>query len=401
MCTKTRRHTKRAVILVGAGASIDFGAPSTSCLTQAIRDGILKDKHLRDQGVADAYLEIEQALCSHFRGRPNFEHIYHCAHEVAAGFRLTTRAADPFRPTLLPFLAKQLTASGQALERLCWAFHDLIRSEIQTACQHPAASLDPLAQFLSNLESRYIVRVYTTNYDDFLLKAQPDLYTGFDTRSDQSAKTFDISGFWARTNCDAICHLHGSVHLGFVQPQPGDVDLNLLHWFEDSTEALKHNTMGVSDKRRMDGTQVMLTPVVTGLDKLSHLQQSPFAHYYATLASDSMAADLFIIAGYGLSDLHINTWIGQSRRRNNKPPLILVDYYKNGFVADTKFETSTKTAEMVHSFRMPTGDSDTLTTLKEHWIVDREHACAIWDGGFYGFLQAPNEFHRVVAMLQP
>ena len=144
----------------------------------------------------------------------------------------------------------------------------------------------------------------------------------------------------------AFTHLHGSVHLSFSPPQAQDAGLGALHWFDDRSTALKNSSYSGSDELKMDGNQLIPTAVITGLDKLSHLQRCPFSHYYASMARDAMLADIIYVIGYGLSDLHLNTWLGEARRKNPMPPLIFVDWWPNGFLFDTAFELERKPNEM-------------------------------------------------------
>ena len=78
---------KRALVLAGAGASIDFGAPSTDELTDSIEAKLLSDPLMRECGGDRAWTEIRDTLSEYYddgRHSPacsetvNFEHIYHC-----------------------------------------------------------------------------------------------------------------------------------------------------------------------------------------------------------------------------------------------------------------------------------------------------------------------------------
>src|SRR6202035_5435340 len=105
-----------------------------------------------------------------------------------------------------------------------------------------AANLDPLAAFLGELRGNHITRIYTTNYDDFLLQAAPDLYTGFDPAPSSDPKSFDGGTFWQAVDSDGVFHLHGSVHLAFGPPLARDADLGALHWFDDRATALRNSS---------------------------------------------------------------------------------------------------------------------------------------------------------------
>jgi hypothetical protein len=267
-------RTKRALILTGAGASLDFGAPSTHALTKAIESKVLADAWMQQCGSDRAYLEIADTLAGYFQGGANsvnFEHIYHCAHELLATFEPTQGAVNEFRPILQPFLSRRIAFDEQALRALVSRMAEFIFAELSGVCAAPKASLSPLAAFIAKVQSDHITRVYTTNYDDFLLQAAPGLYTGFDPAPSSDPKSFDGAALWKAEDTDGLFHLHGSVHMAFGPPLAADTDLGALHWFDDRAKALQNSSYSGSGDRRMDGSQVIRTAVITGLDKLRNV----------------------------------------------------------------------------------------------------------------------------------
>ena len=180
---RAMRKTKRALVLTGAGASLDFGAPSTAELTRKIKTRVLSDEWMKDCGGDLAYQEICKTLAGYLRGGAcavDFEHVYHCAHELLFTFESTPGAVNEFRPILVRFIERRLAADEEALRALVDGMVKFIYAELSAACGNPSESLAPLAAFLAKLRKDHITRFYTTNYDDFLLQAAPDLYTGFD-----------------------------------------------------------------------------------------------------------------------------------------------------------------------------------------------------------------------------
>ena len=398
---------KRALILTGAGASLAFGAPSTACLTKCVERRLLSDDWMQHTGGDRAWCLIRDTLepyLEDFRdGDPcadvvNFEHIYHCAHELLSTFEPTTGAAREFRPVLVPFVEPRSRIDSTTLEALVSRIGEFIFAEMSAVCERPS-NLAPLSAFLSTVRADYVTRAYTTNYDDFLLQAAPDLYTGFDADPRTGAGIFDPQAFWTFPDRDCVFHLHGSVHLSFGHPHARDADLGSLYWYDDRTEALRHASHRGSDDRRMDGGGTVRIPIITGLDKLSPLQRRPFSHYYATMARDAMAADIVFVIGCGLGDLHLNTWLGDARRRDPKPPLVFIDLWDPCFVPPAlPSDLGPKEVEMIHTLRMSL-DHRGLTELENGWHIDVRDAYAIWDRGFDGFLQAPCDFAHVLEQL--
>lgn len=165
MVTKKRR----AVILLGAGASLEYGAPSTPSLTDEIRAKVLNDPVMQKFGSADAYKMIEDRLKTYLvkPGVVHFEQIFHCAHELAYSFEPITGAFDNFMPILVPFLERKFPDTQQALRSLASFMAEAIFETIAERCAKPQCSLVPLSNFLNSMRDQFCTRIYSTNYDDF------------------------------------------------------------------------------------------------------------------------------------------------------------------------------------------------------------------------------------------
>ena len=334
----------------------------------------------------------------------NFEHIFHCAQEILANtFEPTAGAFNEFRPILYPFVGRWVASNEQtALTELVRRIPELLFSELSAASDDPRISLAPLAEFLDHLRKTHVTRIYTTNYDDFILQAAPDLHHGFDTTPGNGSRSFMGESFWASGDEDCVYHLHGSVHFGF--PPPADVgdDLNALRWFHDRAEARLHSSYSGNSERRMDGSLYLPSALITGFDKLSRMQQTPQAHYYASLARDAMTADVIFLIGFGLVDLHINGRIAEARRRRPCPPLVVVDWWPGSFLCDTRWDMGRKEIEMLHALRMLiVGDyyRDNAMLIEPGWTVAKDGSCAVWDKGFIAFLNALDELPEVLRQL--
>ena len=229
---------RRALVLAGAGASIDFGAPSTDDLTDFIEEKLLADPLMRDCGGDRAWTEIRHTLSEYYDdGRHshrhpdtvNFEHIYHCAHELIFTFKPIHGAVREYRPILVPFVERHSAVTKDALRALIYRMAGFILDELSAACEPPIEHLASLSAFVAKLKEDHVTRIYTTNYDDFFLQANRDLYTGFSPASSPDQKSLDRQEFWSADDRDCVYHLHGSVHLSFGLPRTRDADLGSLY----------------------------------------------------------------------------------------------------------------------------------------------------------------------------
>lgn len=393
---------KRAVILFGAGASIDYKVASTKQLTDVIEQKVMADEWMKFTGGDKAFSTIKVGLQGYLQrpGIVQFEQIYHCVHELIYSFAPTSGAFDEFRPLLYPFFTNNTGLDERALRSLAKKIVEVIFAEISTSCNGSPIGLDPLTSFIKMLRDQYITRIYTTNYDDFPLQAVPDMYIGFDTTLRPGPKRFEVDQFWNKEDEDSIFHLHGSVHMGFPHPTPPDGDIGELYWFDDRTEAQKHASFSGNDNRRMDGSSYLRTAIITGLDKLSRIQQRPLSHFYSAMARDMMQADVIFVIGSGLGDLHLNTWLKESRLRNPATPLLFVDWWKDGFLETVEFELDRKEIEMIQTLRILTGSHYPSTKYGSGWTVSNDQTAAVWDKGFQDFLNAPAELRDVMKQLK-
>jgi hypothetical protein len=393
---------KRAVVVVGAGASVEYNAPSTAKITAEIERQVMDDEWMKASGGDQAFQFIKAGLESHLRqpGDVNFEHIYHCAHELFNSFPATDGAMNEYRPILYPFIKHETALSKAALRALCGKIVDVIYRTFSHASGANPLGLAPLSAFIKGLQNRFVTRIYTTNYDDFILQAAPDLYTGFPNGSSAGPKRFELKEFWTRENDHSVFFLHGSVHLGFPHPMPPESEIGDLYWFDDRAEAVTHARFDGSDVSRMDGTSFMRTSVITGLDKLSRLQQRPLAHYYAALARDMMCADVIYVIGSGLTDLHINTWLREARAARPAAPIVFVDYWAEPFLAATAWNYGSKEIHLFHDLFVHAKGPFGGTRLGTGWTISPDLTSAIWDKGFQKFLAAPAELDEVLKQLK-
>jgi hypothetical protein len=391
---------KRAVVLFGAGASVEYKAPSTSGLTTDIEQAVMADAVMKHVEGDAAYTAIKNGLEGYLRkpGIVNFEQIYHCARELIFTFPPTTGAVDEYRPLLYPFIKNRSGIARDTLRALANKMVEVIYEKVSAPCGHISISLKPLTYFIETLRKDYITRIYSTNYDDFPLQAVPDLYTGFDPLPNTRPKAFEIDTFWTKSNVASIFHLHGSVHMGFPHPTTGH-EIGELFWFDDRAEALKYSSITANEPPRMDGSTVPRTAIITGLDKLSGLQQRPLSHFYSAMAGDMMLADVIYVIGSGLGDLHLNTWLKEARSRNPVPPVLFIDWWDGDFLDHAKFERNRKLIAMFHSLNIHIGPWDNGTKIGAAWTISKDRTSAVWDKGFQAFLNEPAALQQVLSRL--
>ncbi|WP_028211977.1 SIR2 family protein [Paraburkholderia mimosarum] len=389
-----QRNKRRALVVVGAGASVEYGIPVTSDFGKIIEATVRNDEYCQRIGGTDAYLDVAGKLLAYYGnpGEAHFERIYHVLHELDA-LHVTPGAVAKFKPVMAPFLEATQSYEPLALRAAARTMIDCIYGEVSAVCQAPKKPLEPLARFFAGLEEMaYLPRVYSTNYDDFVGQATNDRYfTGF-TQSRGDYADFDATVFWSHWDVPALFHMHGSIHMGFPHPD-AQHEIGDIAWYPVREDALKYATFTGSGDARMDGTQISRSAIITGLDKLGRLQRTPYTFYYSALSRDAMEADVIFVLGSGLADLHLNTWLKAVRRAKPNVPILYVGYW-NGDTDDLystiHFDYRDREISLIHDLRIKLNDlpGSALKALSG-WTVDATKTAAVWTDGFQSFLNEP------------
>lgn len=380
---------KRAVVIVGAGASVEYGVPVTIGLGQLIEEAIHANDFCKQVGGAAVYTEIKDELEKYYSSEveAHFERIYHVLHELLA-LDVTPGAVPKFLPVMLPFLSRSKVYDNMALRAACDFIVTFIYNYISSICSKPKCSVKALEDFFIKMSKHYTPRVYSTNYDDFIEQATGGrLFTGF---TDRHGDHFDFSpvSYWSNWDQPGLFHLHGSVHMGF--PHEGH-EIGDIVWYRSREDAARNAKFSGSGLSRMDGTQLDRSVILTGLDKLGRIQQSPYVAYYAGLSRDVQEADVIFVLGSGLADLHLNICLREARRARPDLPILFVGYWGEdayGLINAIRFDYGDREISLFHDLRI---DLYNLTESQfkagDGWVITSDAKAAVWASGFQSFLQ--------------
>lgn len=388
---------KRALIVVGAGASVDYGIPITSLFTNDITEKINSSEYYKERGIAEVYNYVKDTLESYYKnvGDAHFERIYHALHELYAHHYIDG-AISKFSPVMVPFFEKQHKFTQLQILGAANAIIEIIYRKVSSVCDTSTIDLAPLKNFFDKVTQQYIPRVYTTNYDDFIYKAtEGKYYTGF-TRKLDDLNLFDGKTFFEHWNDPSLFYLHGSVHMGFPTPYRSEIEIGDIAWFENTSEALQHAFISAGGVPRMDGSTIQRTSIITGLEKLGRLQQNPYAYYYSEFSRDAMAADVIFVIGSGLADLHINKWILEARLANPEIPIVFIGFWKDGEIRDgSDFEVS-----LIHELRIEVCGYFKDQKDWNNWTIFKKNNAAVWKSGFQSFLDQSDDLTELLDQIK-
>lgn len=325
---------KKLLIIVGAGASIDFGMPSVGDVDK------LLDKHagetypLSSDPASNLYRYCRDMINMYYGGSPkpalrkwtNFEEVLYQINLLISyvsdpwrlrGSNALLRAS--FLPDVLEF-DRVKSSDESVLRRLVNTLMDRLVDHFIDACEtaitSKAAKVVELGKFLTAMRDEFEIGVVSLNYDNLITQALPGLHTGFN-----SAGEFVPMSVLTRTEWNFIYHLHGSVHFAMTGTPH---DIHGITWAPSPLKNHAVHADGRNSQDSMEGTPYPMSPFVAGYGKTQQILRQPFRTYFAQVNRLAHEADSMLFLGYGFSDLHLNSAFSEARNRAR--PIVIVDW---------------------------------------------------------------------------
>jgi hypothetical protein len=98
-----------------------------------------------------------------------------------------------------------------------------------------------------------------------------------------------------------------------------------------------------------------------------------------------------------LTDLSLNSWLGEARSRTPQVPILYLPYFPDGF-EETYFDVEVKALELFHRLKIRVSES-MRGTRDGDWLISQDRNSAIRDKGFQAFLNAPHQLGKVLGEL--
>ena len=300
-------HRQRLVVLLGAGSTMHANAPSTDDITD----------HLCTRVRGNALMEqVIKGLCEQ-RGALgfNFESV------MSALESLQDYVQNKRYPPMVGGEAGAFTAFKPDYERflrfgnaddpfydpffgLLWQLKQIIAEYVIARTQSSCVS--GLSAFIGRLKKHFDLTVVTLNYDDLIDRAGV-WFDGFGFAPVNDAgeyQIFDHAAFLARASSDpaVLLHLHGSVRFG---RNPGCGSYVVKYQSAQEAQQSFNQTM-----TRGPGE----IAIVSGDKKLYAINSlfAPLGYYHNTFVNAALNCPLWLIAGYGGNDAHVNHLIQES-----------------------------------------------------------------------------------------
>ncbi|MDP1665962.1 MAG: SIR2 family protein [Methylobacter sp.] len=319
---------KKILVVVGAGASIDFGMPSVTEINKLFikwaKDEFPLASNQDDNLYSFFEREIERYkrdhLAGHLRTCTNFEEVLYNMYLMPAFYPngvFTSSIGAFLGVRKLPdirYLGWHRTTDSHVLGRLAEYLIESLLKEFRKRCQE--VDKNKTAQwndFLTKLDEDFELAIVSLNYDNLVYQALSSLNTGFDP----VAKLFKPEMIWQRKSWRCLLHLHGSVHFDFWEG---------LRWIDDLAKTYNPDlgeARGRSSINTKEGAVFPSSEIVAGYGKLSRLSSQPFRTYYAELDRLVHECEGVLFLGYGFADNHLDQAFSNFRNDPRRPVVVI------------------------------------------------------------------------------
>lgn len=409
---------RKLLLVVGAGASVDFGMPSVTAVRDIINAAIQVRYPLQNNSGTNLYEHIEglvqaywgQAVPAYLRRQPHFEDLLYTIFALAAAYpagAYTSALGAVINATALPSVSlfgRQPTATGRdTLRDLGTAAVDAIveafRGQCETTATTKAAEFAQLQNLVAALQAEFEVAVVTLNYDNVMYRAFPGIETGFDPATGE----FDLDRVLKRAEWPCMLHLHGSVHFDMASGMTGD--LHEIRWQPNIQGPFHQNAGGRGTRFNVEGADFPTSVIVAGYGKTTQILRRPFRTYYSELDRLVSGCDALLFAGYGFGDAHLTMAFEGFRDRRNRP-VAVIDYAPDdamtmGGVALGDYNA--KVEAYIHTFRTDPSTMRALGYAAPNTVADLRAAkecevctdpatpLALWYGGMLAACANPTK----------
>jgi hypothetical protein len=419
---------RRLLVVVGAGASIDFGMPSVQGVSNILAAAAQERYALFADETTNLYKYLEATISAYWRAKvsshlqraPNFEEILYVVFALAAAFpagKFTSGLGAFVTATRLPdinwFGNTRKTVGSNEIREFGHYLVDTLLDEFRERCRSvtsaKGAELAKMRAFFSAVAGEFEISVVTLNYDDVLYRALPGLETGFDAQG-----KFHDDRILLRRAWPCILHLHGSVHFDMRDDYTdfmGFGGLHDIHWQEDLNHQFNQNASGRSSISTLEGPDFPTSSIVAGYGKTTQILRRPFRTYFGELDRLVAQCDGVMFLGYGFSDIHLNFAFEKFRDKRRRPAVI-IDYAEdtamnaNGIEWDGPHRTVTSTLGLFRTHKSCMSSlghriPNTVARLKNaqefEISEDADTPLAIW---YDGMLPACQNSDKVLARLR-
>jgi hypothetical protein len=306
-----QKHTAKQVVLLGAGAMIPFGGPSTLGLTERIRAN----------STCDTIFRIIQ---KDYKDSCSFETLF-SAVELLLEWSFSNES-NGYISSLDTSIYKSVFQKADAFKYKSrdelWETYQIVANEIMEAIKdydffpittgsHKGIDLDYLGDFIIDCSKKSSCKIYTLNYDRLIPRIvgkRVYVYEGIDNQK----YSYDIKKFVNHP----LTHfnLHGSIY---------------LHYDSSNSLVLNDSPIGIGNSHLISGgnpnEHKIFLPIIAGYHKTQRILSEPFNWGAGVFMYDCNTCDELLIIGYSFGDPHINSFL-ECFIHTSSTNIVIVDY---------------------------------------------------------------------------
>lgn len=409
---------RKLLLVVGAGASLEFGMPPVAGVRAMINDAIQVRYPLLAEPATNLYEHVEGLVRTHWqrtvpeflRREPHYEDLLYAIFAVAAAYpagaatsALGAVVTAKGMPDVSLFGRHATPVGPDTLRDLGRASVDAVVEAFRERCA--ASEADKASEFarlqvlVAALQAEFDVAVVTLNYDNVMYRAFPGIETGFDP----ATGIFDQERILRRSGWACMLHLHGSVHFD-MQPGPTG-DMHEIRWQPDIRGRFHQNAGGRSTRSHVEGIDFPTSVIVAGYGKTTQILKRPFRTYYSELDRLVAGCDAVLFAGYGFGDEHLTVAFEGFRDARNRP-VAIIDFARDDAMTMGGADLGGPNAmvdEMVRTFlteprtmralgySAPQTVADLRAAQEFETCLDPATPLAIWYNGMLAACDAPSK----------
>ena len=329
----------RISVLIGAGATLDLGAPSTDKLTEKV----CKKRQHHFKGKPAILKSIAKQLNEYYHpNKINFEHLIHVI-EMLDTYRhgWNNPGNIKYKPPIIPFIKpryiRYFKDNGIGL---LVAKKDIIRTIADEINKYDFRFRNPknydwYKNFWKN--SGLTWNITTLNYDTTVeYSLDNDFEDGFEDTGENYFRFNPLR--LENPSSSTLNHLHGCINFGYPR------NIHNKYAYEDTHEDIyklnnydeaKQTWFGRSTNRTQAAEETIIGPIITGLRKVEKLNTYPYIHYLYNFQKSLFKNKSLLIVGYGLGDLYLNQLMERVNRiHGDNKRIVIITYYGKDYWAD-------------------------------------------------------------------
>ena len=303
---------EKTTVLLGAGAMIPYGGPTTNELTQRLLD----NKECNGFFNPIYYRTNEKA---------NFEFLLSSI-ESLLDWKLANEDNNSklFSSNLLlePIYAYKYSSKWDIWNIYKEAINDIIEriKDYDDCNSFNIKKHKNLVNYVSNKKLKSPIKIYSLNYDRLIPRIASKYGLNFYEGLGNNGYEYDLTKF--TTHPSTFFNLHGSIYTSLV---PGDI-FKIL-----DTPIELENFQKINGGN--PGEDKLFLPIIAGYSKSQRIMSEPFNLGIAAFMNDCNTCSRLVIVGYSFGDPYINSILKRFIKFDSTE-IIIIDYYEGEHLSD-------------------------------------------------------------------